>query len=57
MANGHMGKKIDDSIRQKALLLIAKGNTVTQVASRLGISQSVVRNWVRDSGKPDAGKV
>lgn len=51
MANGHMGKKIDDSVKQKALLLIAKGNTVTQVASRLGVSQSVVRNWVRDSGK------
>jgi transposase-like protein len=51
MANGHMGKKVDDSVRQRALQLIAKGNTVTQVASRLGVSQSVVRNWVRDAGK------
>jgi transposase-like protein len=47
MANGQMGKRISEETKVSALKLIAKGNTVPQVAVRLGVSQSVIRNWVR----------
>ena len=47
MANGQMGKRISEETKASALKLIAKGNTVPQVAVRLGVSQSVIRNWVR----------
>jgi transposase-like protein len=49
MANGQMGKRISEETKASALRLIAKGNTVPQVAVRLGVSQSVIRNWVRES--------
>jgi transposase-like protein len=55
MANGHMGKKICDKTKQDALKLVNKGNTIPQVARRLGLSESVIRNWVRvqqKSSKP-----
>lgn len=47
MANGNMGRKVPAETRDRALNLLAKGNTVPQVAVRLGVSQSLVRNWVR----------
>ncbi|XZE35401.1 transposase [Pirellulaceae bacterium SH501] len=47
MANGHMGKKICEKTKQDALKLVNKGNTIPQVARRLGLSESVIRNWVR----------
>jgi transposase-like protein len=66
MANGQMGKRISEETKVSALKLIAKGNTVPQVAVRLGVSQSVIRNWVRGnagtvsncttSGIADSGK-
>lgn len=53
MANGNMGRKVPAETRDRALNLLAKGNTVPQVAVRLGVSQSLVRNWVRATrGKP-----
>lgn len=54
MANGQMGKKISDETKQYALKLITKGNTIPQIATRLGVSQSVVRNWIRDCRKEEA---
>lgn len=59
MANGHMGRKVSVETRERALGLLAKGCAVPQVATRLGVSQSVVRNWIRDSKKQsryDGGK-
>ena len=50
MANGQMGKRISEETKNSALKLIAKGNSVPQVAVRLGVSQSVIRNWIRESG-------
>ena len=50
MANGQMGKRISEETKASALKLIAKGNSVPQVAVRLGVSQSVIRNWIRESG-------
>ncbi len=54
MANGQMGKRISEETKTSALKLIAKGNSVTQVAVRLGVSQSVIRNWIRESGLKSA---
>jgi transposase-like protein len=48
MANGQMGKRISEETKASALKLIAKGNSVPQVAVRLGVSQSVIRNWIRE---------
>lgn len=48
MANGQMGKKISEETKQYALKLLAKGNTVSQVQKRLNLSQSVLRNWMRE---------
>ena len=53
MANGQMGKRISEETKTSALKLIAKGNSVPQVAVRLGVSQSVIRNWIR--GDPGTG--
>lgn len=52
MLCGQAGKKIDDSVKQKAIeYVMKKGLTVPQVAQRLKVSQSVVRNWVREAKK------
>lgn len=48
MANGHPGKKIPPEIKQRASELLRKGLKVDQVAQRLSISKSVVRNWQRE---------
>ena len=56
MANGQMGQRISEETKASALKLIAKGNSVPQVAVRLGVSQSVIRNWIRESGvRPGSG--
>ncbi len=56
MANGQMGKRISEETKTSALKLIAKGNSVPQVAVRLGVSQSVIRNWIRENGaRPGKG--
>ena len=57
MANGQMGKKISDETKLYALKLIMKGNTIPQIATRLGVSQSVVRNWIRDGKKQNDKQV
>lgn len=50
MLCGQAGKKIDDSVKAKAIeYVMKKGLTVPQVAQRLKVSQSVVRNWVREA--------
>lgn len=51
-----MGKKISEETKQHAFKLLLKGNSVPQIASRLGVSESVVRNWIRDSRKQTDGK-
>ena len=57
MANGQMGKKISDETKQHAFKLLTKGNTIPQIATRLGVSQSVVRNWIRDGKKQNDKQV
>jgi len=54
MANGQMGKKTDEKTKQAAFKLLNKGVTVPQIASRIGVSQSLVRNWIRDSKKQES---
>jgi transposase-like protein len=49
MANGDMGKKTSPELKKRGLELIKKGNTIQQVAKRLGVSESLVRNWVREA--------
>lgn len=49
MLTGQPGKKLPDSTKQRALELLNKSLTVPQIAKRLGVSQSVVRNWVRET--------
>jgi transposase-like protein len=49
MTNGQMGKGYSDSTKKKALDLIKQGLTYAVVAKRLGVSSSVIRNWVRDT--------
>lgn len=52
MANGTPGKKIDPKVKQKAIeYLTEKGLKVDQVAQRLSISKSVIRNWQRELRK------
>jgi len=48
MANGQAGRKMDPQIKQRGLDLMDKGNTIMQVAKRLGVSESLVRNWHRE---------
>ena len=48
MANGQAGRKMDPQIKQRGLDLMDKGNTILQVAKRLGVSESLVRNWHRE---------
>lgn len=55
MANGQMGKGFSDTTKKRALELV-KTLTIAQVAKRLGVSSSVVRNWVRDSGGKPSDK-
>lgn len=43
MANGNMGKRTDDATRLRALELLAKGNSPSQVAQRLGLSTAFIR--------------
>lgn len=52
MLCGQAGKKLPDSTKEKALeYVLKKGLTVPVVAARLKVSQSVVRNWVREAKK------
>lgn len=43
--SGQPGKKIPDAIRLRACELLAKGVTAEAVASRMGVSKSLVRGW------------
>ena len=43
MANGSMGRKVPESTRLRALELLAKGVSMTQVSQRLGVSTAYVR--------------
>ena len=54
MANGEMGRRVPDETKFRALSLVRKGNTIPQIASRLGVSQSLIRNWIRDSKKAES---
>lgn len=51
MANGNMGKKSSEITKATAFSLAKKGVTVPQIAARIGVSQSLVRNWFRDAKK------
>ncbi len=44
MANGSMGRKVPEATRLRALELLAKGNSATQVSQRLGVSTAYVRD-------------
>jgi DNA invertase Pin-like site-specific DNA recombinase len=44
MANGQPGKKTPDATRNRAIQLLNQSLTVDQVAARLSISKSLVRN-------------
>lgn len=48
MANGHPGKKIPEQVKLRAIELLGKGLKVDQVATRLSVSKSVIRNWQRE---------
>ena len=48
MANGTPGKKIPAKLRARALELLGQKLTVEVVATRVGVSKSVIRNWVRE---------
>ena len=51
MANGTPGKKIPARTRARALELLKQKLTVEVVATRVGVSKSVIRNWVREERK------
>ena len=46
--NGQSGKKVSDSVRDRACNLLAEGLSVPLIAIRLGVSKSLVRNWQRE---------
>jgi transposase-like protein len=46
--NGSMGKKTDPKVKERGLALLDKGNTIQQVAKRMGVSESLIRNWIRE---------
>lgn len=54
MANGNMGRKTPEETKQTAFKLLNKGVTVPQIASRIGVSKSLIRNWIRDSKKQES---
>jgi len=52
-----MGKASGDAIKKKAIELVAKlsaqsiPNPIQVAASRIGVSASVIRNWVKETKK------
>ncbi len=53
MANGQPGKKLAEKTRDRALELL-KTLTVDQVARRLSVSKSAIRNWQRAAKEANA---
>lgn len=51
MANGQPGKKVPESTRNRAIQLLDQSLSVEQVARRLSISKSLVRNLQREERK------
>jgi transposase-like protein len=51
MACGDMGRKVPEVTKDKAVdLVVKKGLTIAQAASRNGVSQSAVRKWLSERG-------
>lgn len=51
MACGDMGRKVPEVTKDKAVeLVVKKGLTIAQAASRSGVSQSAVRKWLNERG-------
>jgi transposase-like protein len=50
--NGSMGKKANPELKRRGLELIDKGNSIQIVAKRVGVSESLVRNWIRERTPP-----
>lgn len=48
-----MRSKILEEKRQQALLLRSKGNTYSEIVSKLGIAKSTLAGWVKDVFPPD----
>lgn len=51
IASGHMGKRVSEATKTRAMTLLKSGSSVSQTASRLGLSESVIRNWMRGTSK------
>ena len=53
---GHGRRHFADEFKQEAIALLASsGRPLSQIASELGISPSMLRNWRNGSGGRDAG--
>lgn len=48
--NGACGKRVDAVTKARAIKQVQDGQSISTVASRQGISQSVLRNWLKDAG-------
>src|ERR1700687_3271267 len=53
---GQGRRHVTDEFKQEAVaLLVSSGRPLSQIASELGISPSMLRNWRNGSGGRDAG--
>lgn len=48
-----MGSKYDDSIREKALAMVAGGTSATKVAQAIGVPRSTVYDWIHTAQEAD----
>ena len=56
MSNGPRTRQFTDEFKREAVaLLVSSGRPLIQIASELGISPSMLRNWRNGSGGRDAG--
>lgn len=61
MACGEPGKRIPEQQKQRAMELLKSHHSVSQIAQRLGVSKSAIRQWekqsaVRPTPPPREGK-
>src|SRR5215468_544969 len=55
---GQERRRFTDEFKQEAIaLLVSSGRPLSQIASELSISPSMLRNWRNGSGRRDAGSV
>ena len=52
---GQGRRHFTDEFKQEAIALLSSGRPLSQIASKLGISPSMLRNWRNGSGGRDAG--